>query len=188
MKKVLMLLLAITASQYVQAGQITFNWTADQTNTELLSGSGFWTIDESAIVPSTGINYAPVVTAFGFNWTTNLGPVTLDSSNGYLNEAYMSFDSQNQLLGFTICASAVVGPCGLSVNPSFQMIALVGWGASTGDNQQFSVVFGNPTVTQTVSGVPEPGLLALVTLGLLLLAGTHSGRHVCRRDEIAARA
>jgi hypothetical protein len=172
MKQVLVLMLAITASQIVHAGQITFNWTATQTSPALLSGSGFWTIDESAVVPSAGIEYAPVVSDFGFYWTTNQGSVTLDSSNGFLNSASMSFDAQSQLLGFTICASAAVGPCGFSVHPSFQMIAAVGWGASISDTELFSVVFGNTVVTQTVSNVPESGILGLVALGLLLLAGS----------------
>jgi hypothetical protein len=169
MKRALILLLAVAISPASQAGLVTFSWTSLYSTPELLSGSAYWTLDESAIVPGGSAEYASLITDFGFNWTTNLGPVSLNPSNGFLNSAAMSFDALSQLTSVTVCVSAIVTPCGFPVHPSFELIYAVGWGASVSPDRLFSAVFGNTPITQTVSEVPEPGLLQLLALGWLLL-------------------
>lgn len=173
MKCVFFLLLAILISPVSHAGLVTFSWTSVNNNPELLSGSAFWTMDESEIIPSASGEFAPVISDFQFNWATIHGSVSLDPSNGFLNTAAMSFDAQGQLRDFTVCASAIITPCGFPVHPSFEIINGVGWGASIAPDELFSVVFGRTPVTQSVSAVSEPGLLRLLALGLLLLAWSH---------------
>ena len=170
MKYLFFLLPALVISPLSHAGLVTFSWTNVNSSPQLLSGSGFWSMDESHIIPSGFGEFAPVITDFAFTWTTIHGTTLLDPSNGFLNSATMSFDAQGKLLGFTVCASAIVTPCGFPVHPSFEIINGVGWGASISPDELFSVVFGNTPVTQSVSDVPEPGLLQLLVLGLLVLA------------------
>ena len=170
MKYLFLLFLAFLISPLTHAGLVTFSWTSVNSNPQLLSASGFWTMDESHIIPSGFGEFAPVITDFAFTWTTIHGTTLLDPSNAFLNSAAMSFDADGNLLGFTVCASALITPCGFPVHPSFEIINSVGWGASISPDQMFSVVFGNTPVTQSVSDVPEPELLQLLVLGFLLLA------------------
>ncbi|MEZ5570412.1 MAG: hypothetical protein R3E64_00195 [Halioglobus sp.] len=173
MKKFLLVLLATAAAPWVNAGQITFDWTTSATSEELLSGSGYWTMDESEVIPSSYNAYAAVITDFAFYWTTaTMGSFSLTPSNGFLNVADMGFDALGQLTQVTVCASAVVVSGCSAVHPSIQVsnsVPPIAWLATFGENQ-FNLAIGTDTFTQTVSDVPEPRLLSLLALGLLLLA------------------
>ena len=144
------------------ADPITFNWSNNGSNTDLLSGSGSFTLDDSVLTPGL-FDYAASITSFQFDWNTSAGPFSVNSGTGALAFAFLEFDPSLNVTYFNVCASAT-GACALSGHPLIQFESNI-W-AATLTEDTFSVVEGPQTVTVTVP-VPEPGTLTLLSLGLL---------------------
>jgi hypothetical protein len=61
-------------------------------------------------------------------------------------------------------------PCDVTTPTTIQIFSYVGWGVSFDNPEGFTVAFGSPTATKTVSDVPVSSTLSLIGLAFLALA------------------
>lgn len=201
MRTILISLAAIVALAPLnaQADILRFEWTNNGTSAALLSGSGFWEIDEADIAAGFG-NYATRISSFGFDWLTDQGDFSVSSAAGdAISEGFLNFSDTLELLGFEMCFSADGVCAARTSSPLILMRTRNGglWGATSGDNDPNFVIAPQSV---TVTRVPTPTTLALLGAGLLGLAlvarrrrthlaaaaparpqVSHAARHACSR-------
>jgi hypothetical protein len=152
----------VVESSALQAATITYDFFVDGGDSGPLAGvtaSGFFSFDDS-LVPAGGgdVNEAGLLSDLEFTWnginydetTANTGSLTFDAT-GALTSGFSGSDCE-------------AGACSASINDPNSW--LLGLGDEIGYDVGGERLFFGPT-TFSLRAVPEPGTLALLSLGLV---------------------
>ena len=146
------------------AGLLTYNWSSNGNTANLLSGSGYFTVDMNDIV---GGSAGDAIQDFYFEWQTIGGMFSVASATGAV-EVFSDINFNGQEISFfNACFATPPNPNGCDILPTGSPLIFImsnNWGAST-STSSVDRVSQSPQEFKLVS-IPEPTTLALMGLGI----------------------